>query len=169
MEDAAVVTFQRSFAKRGENGSGYQMQRCEASRPYKGTLSQRIHVLIAPICSEQAVSVEGRKKQMEKIVSNTECEQACESTLAQFPLLKTCRDSVPSRKLANTHLGSLLLALRDDGVDFAVAGLESVLAILFERHTIPDISERTAFVWETFMKNPEAQLGMANAGFRSYS
>jgi hypothetical protein len=28
---------------------------------------------------------------------------------------------------------------------------------------------RTAFVWETFMKNPEAQLGMANAGFKNYS
>ena len=28
---------------------------------------------------------------------------------------------------------------------------------------------RTAFVWETFMKNPEAQRGMANAGFKSYN
>jgi len=28
---------------------------------------------------------------------------------------------------------------------------------------------RTAFVWETFMKNPEAQRGMALAGFTSYS
>jgi hypothetical protein len=27
---------------------------------------------------------------------------------------------------------------------------------------------RSAFVWETFMKNPEAQRGMANAGFKSY-
>jgi len=27
---------------------------------------------------------------------------------------------------------------------------------------------RTGFVWETFMKNPEAQLGMAKAGFNSY-
>ena len=25
-----------------------------------------------------------------------------------------------------------------------------------------------AFVWDTFMKNPEAQRGMANAGFKSY-
>ena len=25
---------------------------------------------------------------------------------------------------------------------------------------------RTAFVWETFMKNPEAQRGMASAGFQ---
>ena len=28
---------------------------------------------------------------------------------------------------------------------------------------------RTAFVWETFMKNPEAQRGMANAGFKPYT
>jgi hypothetical protein len=28
---------------------------------------------------------------------------------------------------------------------------------------------RTAFVWETFMKNPEAQRGMTRAGFKSYS
>ena len=28
---------------------------------------------------------------------------------------------------------------------------------------------RTAFVWETFMKNPEAQRGMAVAGFQTLS
>jgi hypothetical protein len=28
---------------------------------------------------------------------------------------------------------------------------------------------RTGFVWETFMKNVEAQKGMANAGFKSYT
>ena len=27
---------------------------------------------------------------------------------------------------------------------------------------------RTAFVWDTFMKNPEAQRGMATAGFKPY-
>lgn len=27
---------------------------------------------------------------------------------------------------------------------------------------------RSGFVWETFMKNPEAQLGMAAAGFQAY-
>ncbi len=27
---------------------------------------------------------------------------------------------------------------------------------------------RTAFVWDTFMKNPEAQRGMERAGFKSY-
>jgi hypothetical protein len=27
---------------------------------------------------------------------------------------------------------------------------------------------RSTFVWETFMKNSEAQRGMANAGFKSY-
>jgi hypothetical protein len=27
---------------------------------------------------------------------------------------------------------------------------------------------RTAFVWDTFMKNPEAQRGLANAGFKPY-
>jgi hypothetical protein len=28
---------------------------------------------------------------------------------------------------------------------------------------------RTAFVWDTFMKNQEAQRGMALAGFTSYT
>ena len=28
---------------------------------------------------------------------------------------------------------------------------------------------RTGFVWETFMKNPEAQHGMQRAGFTAYS
>ena len=28
---------------------------------------------------------------------------------------------------------------------------------------------RTGFVWETFMKNPEAQRGMEKAGFMSYA
>jgi len=27
---------------------------------------------------------------------------------------------------------------------------------------------RTGFVWDTFMKTPEAQRGMQNAGFKSY-
>ena len=27
---------------------------------------------------------------------------------------------------------------------------------------------RTAFVWETFMENPEAQRGMERAGFKAY-
>jgi hypothetical protein len=27
---------------------------------------------------------------------------------------------------------------------------------------------RTGFVWETFMKNPEARRGMTNAGFKPY-
>jgi len=27
---------------------------------------------------------------------------------------------------------------------------------------------RTGFVWDTFMKNPEAQRGMARAGFKKY-
>ena len=28
---------------------------------------------------------------------------------------------------------------------------------------------RTSFIWETFMKNPEAQRGMNVAGFSSYT
>jgi hypothetical protein len=27
---------------------------------------------------------------------------------------------------------------------------------------------RTAFVWDTFMENPEAQRGMERAGFQNY-
>jgi hypothetical protein len=29
-------------------------------------------------------------------------------------------------------------------------------------------NSRTGFVWETFMKNPEAQRGMARAGFSAH-
>jgi hypothetical protein len=28
---------------------------------------------------------------------------------------------------------------------------------------------RSSFVWDTFMKNPEAQHAMANAGFKPYN
>jgi hypothetical protein len=47
--------------------------------------------------------------------------------------------------------------------DTDVVGIDTGITMLMAENT------RTAFVWETFMKNPEAQRGMANAGFKSYS
>jgi hypothetical protein len=47
--------------------------------------------------------------------------------------------------------------------DTDIVGIDAGITMLMAENA------RTAFVWETFMKNPEAQLGMANAGFKSYS
>ena len=47
--------------------------------------------------------------------------------------------------------------------DTDVVGIDTGITMLMAENA------RTAFVWETFMKNPEAQRGMADAGFRSYS
>jgi hypothetical protein len=43
-----------------------------------------------------------------------------------------------------------------------VIGIDTGITMLMAENA------RTGFVWETFMKNPEAQRGMANAGFRPY-
>jgi hypothetical protein len=47
--------------------------------------------------------------------------------------------------------------------DTDVVGIDTGITMLMAENA------RTAFVWETFMKNPEAQRGMANAGFKSYN
>jgi hypothetical protein len=47
--------------------------------------------------------------------------------------------------------------------DTDIVGIDTGITMLMAENT------RTAFVWETFMKNPEAQRGMASAGFKSYS
>jgi hypothetical protein len=47
--------------------------------------------------------------------------------------------------------------------DTDIVGIDAGITMLMAENA------RTGFVWETFMKNPEAQLGMANAGFKSYS
>lgn len=47
--------------------------------------------------------------------------------------------------------------------DTDVVGIDTGITMLMAENA------RTAFVWETFMKNPEAQRGMAIAGFKSYS
>jgi hypothetical protein len=47
--------------------------------------------------------------------------------------------------------------------DTDIVGIDAGITMLMAENA------RTAFVWETFMKNPEAQLGMANAGFKNYS
>jgi len=46
--------------------------------------------------------------------------------------------------------------------DTDIVGIDAGITILMAENV------RTGFVWETFMKNPEAQRGMANAGFKSY-
>jgi hypothetical protein len=46
--------------------------------------------------------------------------------------------------------------------DTDIVGIDAGITLLMAENA------RTAFVWETFMKNPEAQRGMANAGFKSY-
>jgi hypothetical protein len=45
--------------------------------------------------------------------------------------------------------------------DNDVVGIDTGITMLMAENV------RTSFVWETFMKNPEAQRGMANAGFKS--
>jgi len=47
--------------------------------------------------------------------------------------------------------------------DKDVIGIDTGITMLMAENL------RTSFVWETFMKNPEAQRGMANAGFKSYT
>jgi hypothetical protein len=47
--------------------------------------------------------------------------------------------------------------------DTDVIGIDTGITMLMAENA------RTGFVWETFMKNPEAQRGMANAGFKPYS
>ena len=47
--------------------------------------------------------------------------------------------------------------------DNDVVGIDTGITMLMAENL------RTGFVWETFMKNPEAQRGMAKAGFKSYS
>jgi hypothetical protein len=47
--------------------------------------------------------------------------------------------------------------------DTDVVGIDTGITMLMAENA------RTGFVWETFMKNPEAQRAMANAGFKSYT
>ncbi len=47
--------------------------------------------------------------------------------------------------------------------DNDIVGIDTGITMLMAENL------RTGFVWETFMKNPEAQRGMADAGFKSYS
>jgi hypothetical protein len=44
--------------------------------------------------------------------------------------------------------------------DTDVIGIDTGITMLMAENA------RTGFVWETFMKNPEAQRGMAKAGFK---
>jgi hypothetical protein len=47
--------------------------------------------------------------------------------------------------------------------DHDIVGIDAGVTMLMAENA------RTGFVWETFMKNPEAQRGMALAGFQSYN
>jgi hypothetical protein len=46
--------------------------------------------------------------------------------------------------------------------DSDVVGIDTGITMLMAENV------RTGFVWNTFMKTPEAQRGMEKAGFRSY-
>jgi hypothetical protein len=46
--------------------------------------------------------------------------------------------------------------------DTDIVGIDAGITLLMAENL------RTGFVWETFMKNPEAQRGMAKAGFKNY-
>jgi len=48
-----------------------------------------------------------------------------------------------------------------DWYDHDVVGIDTGITMLMAENA------RSGFVWETFMKNPEAQRGMANAGFKT--
>jgi hypothetical protein len=47
--------------------------------------------------------------------------------------------------------------------DSDVIGIDTGITMLMAENA------RTAFVWDTFMKNPEAQRGMERAGFKPYA
>ena len=47
--------------------------------------------------------------------------------------------------------------------DHDIVGIDAGITMLMAENA------RSGFVWETFMKNPEAQHGMAQAGFQSYN
>jgi hypothetical protein len=47
--------------------------------------------------------------------------------------------------------------------DTDIVGIDTGITMLMAENL------RTSFVWDTFMKNPEAQHGMANAGFKPYT
>jgi hypothetical protein len=49
-----------------------------------------------------------------------------------------------------------------DWYDSDVIGIDTGITMLMAENAM------TGFVWDTFMKNPEAQRGMANAGFKPY-
>jgi hypothetical protein len=47
--------------------------------------------------------------------------------------------------------------------DSDVVGIDTGITLLMAENL------RSGFVWDTFMKNPEAQRGMERAGFRKYT
>ncbi|HEX2775618.1 MAG TPA: glucoamylase family protein, partial [Candidatus Acidoferrales bacterium] len=51
---------------------------------------------------------------------------------------------------------------RTNWYDSDIVGIDSGISMVMAENA------RTAFVWDTFMKNPEAQRGMERAGFKSY-
>jgi hypothetical protein len=46
--------------------------------------------------------------------------------------------------------------------DSDVVGIDTGITMLMAENA------RSGFVWDTFMKNPEAKRGMENAGFKPY-
>jgi hypothetical protein len=51
---------------------------------------------------------------------------------------------------------------RTNWYDSDIVGIDAGISMVMAENA------RTAFVWDTFMKNPEAQKGMERAGFKPY-
>jgi hypothetical protein len=79
---------------------------------------------------------------------------------ATMRVLKTIHDHYP-KALCRYGFVDAFNPLTD-WYDTDVIGIDTGITMLMAENA------RTGFVWETFMKNPEAQRGMALAGFKSY-
>jgi hypothetical protein len=79
---------------------------------------------------------------------------------ATMRVLRTIHDRYPSAWCRYGFVDAFN-PLRD-WYDTDVVGIDSGITMLMAENA------RTGFVWDTFMKSPEAQRGMANAGFKSY-
>ena len=79
---------------------------------------------------------------------------------ATMRVLRTIHDHYPK---AWSHYGFVdAFNPLQNWFDTDVVGIDTGITMLMAENA------RTGFVWDTFMKNPEAQRGMAIAGFKSY-
>jgi len=79
---------------------------------------------------------------------------------ATMRVLRTIRDHYPKAMCRYGYIDAFNPLT--DWYDTDVIGIDVGITMLMAENA------RTGFVWETFMKNPEAQRGMALAGFKPY-